>query len=260
VSECVAGRPAPSVLSMAIYPQGGDSGGHSPLRPTPYNPLEKKELARSVEAALLDTQSQRLDGVPEFFGAGIYVLYYDGPHDLYQPIAGSATPIYVGKAVPRGARTARTDASVVGKELWGRIDEHRESVTWAVDLDPADFYVRYLVTDELFIPLAERLMIRSFTPVWNRVVDGFGNHDPGAGRYNQRVSSWDTLHAGRPWVPRLQSPCKYTLEEIVARVKAHFMSPQVAAEVSLPPAAPDTPTLFDLLDQDGDDLEEESEE
>jgi hypothetical protein len=245
---------------MAIHPQGGDSGEHSPLRPVPYNPLEKRELARTVEAALLDTQSQPLGEVPEFLGTGIYVLYYDGPHDLYLPISGTATPIYVGKAVPRGARTARNDDSVVGKELRDRIDEHRESITWAADLDPADFYVRYLVTDELFISLAERLMIRSFRPVWNRVVDGFGNHDPGAGRYDQRVSPWDTLHPGRPWVPRLRKPCKYTFEQIVARVQAHFMSPQVAAEVSLPPTAPETPTLFDLLDQDGDDLEEESEE
>jgi hypothetical protein len=45
----------------------------------------------------------------------------------------------------------------VGKELWGRIDEHRESIVWAENLDPADFGVRFLVTDELFIPLAERL-------------------------------------------------------------------------------------------------------
>jgi hypothetical protein len=245
---------------MPIQPQRGNSGGHRPLRPAPYNPLEKNELARSVEAALLDTRLERLGEVPEFLGAGIYVLYYEGLHDLYQPIAGSATPIYVGKAVPRGARTARNDAGVVGNELWDRIREHWESTMWAADLEPTDFRVRYLVTDELFIPLAERLMIRSFTPVWNRVVDGFGNHDPGSGRYDQRVSSWDTLHPGRPWVPRLRKPCKYTFKEIIARVKAHFMSPQIAAEVSLPPAAPETPTLFDLSDQDDDDFEEESEE
>ena len=149
---------------------------------------------------MLDTQLQELGEVSEFLGAGIYVLYYDGPHELYQSIAGTATPIYVGKAVPRGARKARTDARAIGKELWGRIDEHRESTAYARDLEPADFRARYLVTDELFIPLAERLMIRSFTPVWNVVVDGFGNHDPGGGRYDQRCRpGTPCIQAGLGW-------------------------------------------------------------
>jgi len=241
---------------MPSRPQRSRSGGRLPLRPRPYNPLEMGELARSVEGALLDTEPQRLDYVPNFFGAGIYVLYYHGPHYLYEPIAGTATPIYVGKAVQRGARKARNDASVVGNELWDRLDEHRESVAWATDLDPADFHVRYLVTEELFIPLAERLMIRSFTPMWNVVVDGFGNHDPGGGRYNQRVSPWDTLHPGRPWVPRLTKSCKYSFEQILGMIDTHFASPQVAVEVILPPAAPEPLSLFDLPDQDDDDVDE----
>jgi len=34
-------------------------------------------------------------------------------------------------------------------------------------------------------------------------MDGFGNHDPGKGRYNQAQSEWDVLHPGRSWVKRL---------------------------------------------------------
>ena len=164
----------PNVLVVAIHPKDCTPGSGLPLRPVPYNPLETKELARSVEGALLEKQPQRLDKVSEFFGAGIYVLYYHGPNSLYERISGTATPIYVGKAVPRGGRKGRT-GSVAGKELWGRIDEHRESAACAQDLDPTDFDARYLVTEELFISLAERLMIQSFLPVWNAVVDGFGN-------------------------------------------------------------------------------------
>jgi hypothetical protein len=227
----------------------------SAARPVPYNPLEKSELARSVETALLATEPRPLSQVPEFYGVGIYVLYYGGSLALYEPIAGTSTPIYVGKAVPRGSRKALTDEAAIGKELWERISEHRESTVHAVDLSPADFMVRYLVADDVFIPLAERLMIRTAAPVWNVVVDGFGNHDPGGGRYNQRVSPWDALHPGRPWVPRLTRPCKFSREEIVVKVGEHFVAhPPVAMEAKLPPAGPVTPLedseVAEIADED----------
>lgn len=211
-----------------------------PLRPVPYNPLDKTALARSMEAELLSKGSQRLDNVPEFLGTGIYVLYYAGPHTLYTPIAGTQTPIYVGKAVPRGARKALTDDTRIGNEMWSRIDEHRQSTAYAADLDPADFHVRYLVADELFIPLAESLMIRTFRPIWNQVVDGFGNHDPGGGRYEGRMPDWDTLHPGRPWAARMRKPGKFTRAELTMKVRLHFEAhPPATAETRLPPRAPD---------------------
>src|SRR5262249_6824895 len=87
----------------------------------------------------------------------------------------------------------------------------------------------------------ERLMIRTAAPVWNVVVDGFGNHDPGSGRYNQKVSPWDTLHPGRPWVIRLTKPCKFTRAEITMRVAVHLAArPPVALEAKLPPATAGT--------------------
>jgi hypothetical protein len=52
--------------------------------------------------------------------------------------------------------------------------------------------------------LGESLLIEKTKPLWNVVVDGFGNHDPGSGRHNQQVSSWDTIHPGRQWVKKLQ--------------------------------------------------------
>jgi hypothetical protein len=42
-------------------------------------------------------------------------------------------------------------------------------------------------------------------------------------------------------------------------IDAHFASPQVAAKVTLPPAAPEPLSLFDLPDQDGDNFEEKDE-
>lgn len=218
--------------------------GGDPSASAPFNPLEKSELARSVETALLARQPVRLDAVPEFYGAGIYVLYYDGPHPLYAPISGTTTPIYVGKAVPKGARKGQTDEQRARRELWERIREHRESTAFASDLDPSQFAVRYLVADELFIPMAERLMIRTFEPIWNVVIDGFGNHDPGGGRYDQALSMWDALHPGRPWAHRLKPP-KILRAAVEQRIALHFANrPAVASEVRLPP-------LVDL--QAGDD-------
>jgi hypothetical protein len=211
-------------------------------RPVPYNPLDKAELARSVEAALLNSEMQPLAGVPEFYGAGIYAVYYQGSLPYYGPIAAPSAPIYVGKAVPKGARKALTDERVIGKELWERLGEHRESAHLGEGLDPDDFLVRYLVADEVFIPLAERLMIRTFKPVWNRVVDGFGNHDPGSGRYDQKVSRWDTIHPGRPWVQKLRKPCRNTQAEIIELIKRHFgANPPVIIEARLPPRGPVAP-------------------
>jgi hypothetical protein len=53
------------------------------------------------------------------------------------------------------------------------------------------------------IPSVEAALIRKHLPLWNTTVDGFGNHTPGAGRYNQSPSEWDVLHPGRTWVMRL---------------------------------------------------------
>jgi len=33
-------------------------------------------------------------------------------------------------------------------------------------------------------------------------LDGFGNHDPGKGRYEQAKSDWDIIHPGRVWAER----------------------------------------------------------
>ena len=42
-------------------------------------------------------------------------------------------------------------------------------------------------------------MINKFKPVWNSVIDGFGNHESGSGRIGQVQSPWDMIHPGRPW-------------------------------------------------------------
>lgn len=78
------------------------------------------------------------------------------------------------------------------------------------------------VEGDLIVPV-EAELIRKYTPLWNTVVDGFGNHDPGSGRYNQAKSEWDMLHPGRNWAERLTGEAS-KLEHIVAKVEKFLNS------------------------------------
>jgi hypothetical protein len=178
----------------------------------PFNPLDKKNLGASVAEALVSQPAHPLGALAPFFGSGIYAIYYHGRHAAYGPVAkpnqasdGSnpTIPIYVGKAVPQGARKGKVIPDPTkSKALFSRLQEHAESIQAADTLDVADFTCRYLVVDEIWIPLGESLMIAKFSPLWNLVVEGFGNHDPGSGRYNGLRPRWDTLHPGRSWAMR----------------------------------------------------------
>lgn len=191
--------------------------------PTPFNPLDKKNLGESVAEAMLEGPIHRLPPKP-FIGAGIYAIYYIGDFEAYRPMTEANRddqfqwPIYIGKAVPPGARKGGFGLGAYpGMALYKRLSEHFESVNAATNLDAGDFYCRYLVVDDIWIPLAESLLIEKFQPVWNRVLDGFGNHDPGSGRYEQQRSSWDTLHPGRAWAERLNSNASST-EALVEKI------------------------------------------
>lgn len=178
----------------------------------PYNPLDKRNLGVSVANALLAGPALPLPPESSFSGAGVYAIYYLGSYSLYEPIAAKnhdaetplSAPIYVGKAIPAGGRRGGGGLSVgAGPVLYNRLREHAESIRQAANLDLSDFLCRYLVVDDIWIPLAETTLIRMFRPVWNGVIDGFGNHAPGKGRYEQQISAWDTLHPGRPWAAKM---------------------------------------------------------
>lgn len=196
-----------------------------------YNPLEKYNLGRSVVDALLELPPIGLNDLSPFDGAGIYALYYQGAFEPYRLLTVAAQskellPIYVGKAVPSGSRRgASLTTTAVGRSLFSRIREHRDSIAAVQNLEVTDFSVRYLAVDDIWIPLAESLLISTFNPVWNHLIDGFGNHDPGAGRYQGLVPLWDVLHPGRSWAPKCQ-PRTETLEELSQRVIDHLTSHQ----------------------------------
>lgn len=177
---------------------------------SPFNPLDKRNLAESVARAMLQRPICQLPPEP-FVGAGIYAIYYTGKFPLYEKIAKKnrgnlfAQPIYVGKAVPAGARKGGFGlGDEPGQALYKRLCDHAKSVAEAENLNAKDFFCRFLAVDDIWIPLAESLLIEMFEPLWNRVMDGFGNHDPGKGRYEQKMSQWDSIHPGRPWAARLK--------------------------------------------------------
>lgn len=187
---------------------------HAPERIKPFNPLDKRNLGEGVAKALLMQPISPLPP-PPFIGAGIYAIYYTGAFPEYNDIAvrnksgAFEWPIYVGKAVPPGARKGGfgLDADP-GQALSKRLAEHAESIRQASNLELEDFRCRYLVVDDIWIPLAESLLIERFSPIWNKRIDGFGNHDPGSGRHAQQRSQWDTIHPGRPWVSNLRDHSK----------------------------------------------------
>jgi hypothetical protein len=189
-----------------------------------YNPLDKLNLGKSVAEALLDRPPSALDDLPVFDGAGIYAIYYTGSFEIYAPLAkrnqeNMDWPIYIGKAIPTGGRKGATPFSdVVGKYLWNRLSEHADSIRATKNLRIADFKCRHLVVDDIWIPLGETLLISQFKPPWNVVLDGFGNHDPGSGRYLGYRPMWDVVHPGRTWALKCRER-KESLAELKARVR-----------------------------------------
>lgn len=204
----------------------------------PFNPLNRLALAESVVNHLIARPAGPLPPEASFVGAGVYAIYYVGDHELYAPIADDRpeTPIYVGKAIPPGGRIGGFDLGAgAGPVLYNRIREHARTIEQVESLDLEDFRCRYLVVEDIWVPLAEQLMISRYRPLWNHVVFGFGNHDPGSTRHNQARPLWDELHPGRSWAARMQSADR-TSEEIVELVHAHFAGEDVSEELGEPEA------------------------
>jgi hypothetical protein len=148
----------------------------------------------------------------KFHGTGVYAIYYIGKGDLYREISEKnrlefSLPIYVGKAVPHGWRQAKIEDQNDKKtfELNGRLREHSRSIDQVNNLNLQEFQCRFMILEgssSSLIGTVEAALIRYYRPLWNIKLDGFGNHDPGKGRYNQAKSDWDVMHRGRAWAEK----------------------------------------------------------
>ncbi len=166
-----------------------------------------------------------------FLGTGVYALYYTGQNPLYQRYAelnrlAYNYPIYIGKAVPKGWRQARISDSTINqsRELYNRLREHTRSITVGADLSIEEFMCRFVIFEDEssdMISTIEAALIKLSQPLWNVALDGFGNHDPGRGRYEQAKSDWDIIHPGRLWAERCNGTPKNE-STILEKIDRHF--------------------------------------
>jgi Eco29kI restriction endonuclease len=196
-----------------------------------YNPLDKVNLAKSIETELLTSTPSLLSDVGSLKGAGVYAIYYIGDFKPYVPIKLKnlnglfSQPIYVGKAIPKGGRKGGLSidlaTSIMGRSLADRLGQHAQSIVETQNLKIEDFFVRYLVVDDIWIPLGENMLIETFKPIWNRALDGFGNKDPGRRRATQYRSPWDVVHPGRRFTEKLaESPL--SLDFLTVRISDYL--------------------------------------
>jgi hypothetical protein len=216
----------------------------------PFNPLERKHLGASVAQEMLRQPVVPLGDLPKFEGAGVYAIYYKGDFAPYAQLAkvnkkAPTLPIYVGKAIPEGGRTG-VETGDAKSRLRGRLQEHAGSIKKAVStLKIADFECRYLVVEDIWIPLGESLLISKFAPVWNTTVTGFGNHQPGKGRDGTIRPRWDELHPGRKWAVKLETNVDAPADVVAKEAEDYLRSFTIPTSqfVEEAPALPELPPL-----------------
>lgn len=66
------------------------------------------------------------------------------------------------------------------------------------------------------------MVIERFKPVWNCLLEDFGNHAPGRGRNSMMTPSWDWFHPGRAWAANLQ-PFTKPKEQLDAEIREYLI-------------------------------------
>ena len=198
-----------------------------------FDPSDPKVVGRMVALALLAQVRVPLNTIEPTYGSGVYAIYYEGDHPLYQAISGTETPIYVGKADP-----ASGDASTVreqGPRLTGRLLEHAGTIANAANyietVTPAgihpirleDFTCRRLVCATNAQLVAEKHLIGMFWPLWNsetKACWGMSKHGDSAKTRSNKRSPWDVVHPGRLWALDELLVDSLSLDEIRGRIDA----------------------------------------
>ena len=151
-------------------------------------------------------------------------------------MAGQPIPIYIGKSDPPGSRkglfagvgdteTSADDGKAadedteklltekpVHRKLFARLVKHSKSISATQNLKLTDFKCRYMLVDEIWVPLGEARLVAAFKPIWNVLIEGFGSNVEGGGRTGTARSVWDILHPGRKDDLRFQLDPKIEVE------------------------------------------------
>ena len=179
-------------------------------------------IGRLIGRELVSVARIPLGQVENFYGAGVYAIYYTGDHPAYAAIKETNCPIYVGKGDSKylHAQTPRDQ----GRGIFLRLRKHRSNIELATDLDIDDFDCRYLATESGWQMTAESFLITLYRPVWNKeikVCQGFGKHGDIA---RTELSKWDVLHTGRKWASSQKARRGYTIESVTRDIEEHFIA------------------------------------
>ena len=169
-----------------------------------FDPSDPNTAGRVVALTMVAQERHSLAAIPDFYGAGVYAIYYRGDFPPYLPLKDMDHPIYVGKADPD--RQGAKDAVTQGTKLSARLNEHAKSIRKATTtLKIEDFECRFLIVQSGYQKSAEDYLINFFKPIWNsetKICFGLGKHgDSSDTRVNKR-SPWDTMHPGREWADK----------------------------------------------------------
>ena len=205
-----------------------------------FDPADPGLFGLVAAVGLVHQAAEPLNEIVRTYGSGVYALYYRGDNELYRPLLGTETPIYVGKTM-----TPTSDVLVEqGAALTGRLAEHANSIIAGGGLSIDDFEYRRLVIAPGWEPVTEGALINVFQPVWNRrsaskdpvtgravkYVHGFGKHGDDAETRKNGRSPWDTLHPGRAWAndkdPGDPTPNQMERAAIEALITTHFVEHQ----------------------------------
>ncbi len=191
------------------------------------------EIVKDAVRFFNGTPVHQLSLPAKFRGTGVYALYYNGQTGVYKAYGklnrtSYGHPIYVGKAVPNGWRQARAvdDPNIQASELRSRLAEHSKNIDKVSGIELADFMCRFVILEGAasdMIGTIEAALIKLHRPLWNTRMDGFGNHNPGKGRFEQAKSDWDVMHVGRDWAEQCNG-LPNTVESVLKNVNQHLKS------------------------------------
>jgi len=197
------------------------------LRPDSiFDPTDPNTAGRVVALTLVAQHRHSLAHIPDFYGAGVYAIYYKGDFAPYEMLKGKEHPIYVGKADPDNP--AAKDAIKQGTKLSTRLREHANNIRKAsTTLRIEDFECRFLIVQTGFQKSAEDYLINFFKPIWNsetKICFGLGKHGDSSDTRGNKRSPWDTMHPGRAWANSTtenQKAPELILEQINAHLAQH---------------------------------------
>jgi hypothetical protein len=190
-----------------------------------FDPGDPNYMGRITAATLLVQRRHRLADLHKFYGSGVYAIYYTGGYGAYRLVSATETPLYVGKSDPKSFNAATPIEQ--GTQLHNRLNDHKRSISKAVNLELEDFSYRCLVTiSGLQVP-AETYLIHHFEPIWNKetkICYGMGKHGDDPDRRKNTRSPWDTLHSGRNWATNKRNVAgDKTPKQIIADIQKHFI-------------------------------------